>query len=288
MADLKWTIPVMRAGYAGRGVTYLAVAGLSLWGIWQGGQAQGTSSALKSLSESTWGVAVLWLIAIGLFAYCIWRGIDAAEDLEDEGSDAKGMVARTGMIVTGLIHGALGALALSLALGLGLSSGGGESGGGGGGISGIVSTVLGWPGGAWIIGLGGLATIGAGIYYVIKGWKAKYRQKLRANHFTQNWDWALRAGVIAQGILIVIVGCFLVAAGLNGNPEEAGGMGKAFEWLYTQPFGKFLVIAICVGLLGFAFFCFVNAAYRIIPKVAGDDIETLGKKMKAKAKSAAA
>ncbi len=278
MADLSWTIPVMRAGYAGRGVTYLAVAGLSLWAIWRGGEAKGTSGALESLSGSTWGVVVLWLIAIGLLAYAVWRGIDAAEDLEDYGTEPKGIGARVGMIATGLIHGALGALALSLALGLGLSSGDG----GGGGIPGLVGTVLGWPGGAWIIGLGGLVTIGAGLYYVIKGWKAKYREKLSANRFTTNWDWALRAGVMAQGVLVTIVGGFLVAAGLNGNPEQAGGLGKAFDWLSSQPFGQFLVVAVCIGLLGFAFFCFVNAAYRIIPRVNGSGASTLANRMKAK------
>lgn len=285
MKDLKWTIPVMRAGYIGRGVTYLAVAGLSLWAIWRGGEAKGTSTALRDLSDSGWGIAVLWIIAMGLFAYTVWRGIDATEDLEDYGSDAKGLFARAGMIVTGLIHGALGGLALSFALGLGLSSGGGN--GGRGGISGVVATILGWPGGAWIVGLAGAATIGAGVYYIAKGWQAKYREKLAANRFTTNWDWALRAGVISQGVLVAIVGGFFVAAGLNGNPDEAGGMGKAFDWLASQPFGNVLVVAVCLGLLCFAFFCFVNAAYRIIPKVAGDDLETLAGKLKDKAKAAA-
>ena len=285
MADLKWTIPVMRAGYGGRGVTYLAVAGLSLWAIWRGGEAKGTSSALETLSTSTWGVVVLWLIAIGLFAYAIWRGIDAAEDLEDYGTDGEGMIARTGMIVTGVIHAALGAVALSLALGR--DSGGGEGGGGGGGgISDAVAKVLGWPGGPWIVGLAGLIIIGSGLYYIYKGWKAKHREHLAANEFTANYDWALQAGVIAQGVVVGIIGGFFVMAGLNGNPEEAGGMDKAFEWLSSQPFGNVLVTLLCLGLLGFAFFCFVNAAYRIIPKVAHGSIETLGSSLKAKAKAA--
>lgn len=279
MADLSWTIPVMRTGYAGRGLTYLSIAGLSLWAIWQGGEAQGTGSALERLSDSGWGIAVLWLIALGLFAYAVWRGIDAMEDLEDYGSDAKGMISRAGMIVTGLIHAAIGALAISIAMG----GGGGGSGGGGGGVSGLVGRILDWPGGAVIVTVGGLITIAAGIYYLVKGWKAKYREKLRANHFTSNYDWALRFGVISQGILIVIIGGFLAVAGFRGSSQEAGGMGKAFDWLASQPFGNILVVIVCLGLLGFAFFCFVNAAYRVIPKVAGDDLQTLAAKMKAKA-----
>ena len=270
-SDYSWAIPIMRAGYAGRGVTYLAVAGLSLWAIWRGGSAEGTGSTLETLSKSGWGTVVLWLIAIGLLAYAVWRGIDAAEDLEDYGTDAKGLVARAGMIVTGLIHAAIGALALSLALGLGLSEGGG-----GGGVSGIVGTVLDWPGGALVVGFGGVATIGAGLYYLKKGVTADYRETLADNTFTRNWDWMLRAGVIAQAVIILIVGGFLLMAAMTGNEGSAGGLGKAFDWLRSQAFGNALVVILCLGLLGFAFFCFVNATHRIIPRVAHGHIRSLG------------
>lgn len=36
---------------------------------------------------------------------------------------------------------------------------------------------------------------------------------------------------------------------------------------------------VCLGLLGFALFCFVNAAYRIVPKVSGPDVQTLAAKL---------
>ena len=282
MSDYRWAIPVMRAGYAGRGVTYLAVAGISLWAIFRGGDAEGTGTVLRALSDSAWGVAVLWLIAIGLLAYAVWRGIDAAEDLEDYGADAKGLVSRAGMIVTGLIHAVIGAFALSLALGLGFgSSGGGGEGRGQGAIASAVGTVLDWPGGRWIVAFAALCTLGAGAYYVVKGIKAKYREHLTANPFTRKWDWALRAGVIANAVLILIVGGFLAMAAWRASESEAGGVGAAFEWLSSQPFGNVLVVVVCLGLVGFAFFCFVNAGYRLIPKVPHDDVETLAHKLRA-------
>jgi hypothetical protein len=276
MADLSWAIPVMRAGYAGRGVTYLAVAGLSLWAIWRGGEAQGTSAAIDILATEGWGIAVLWIIGIGLLCYALWRLIDAAKDLEDYGSDGKGAVARVGMVTTGLIHGALGLLAIGAAFGDGSS-------GGGGGVSGAVARVLDWPFGLFLVWFAAICTLGAGLYYIGKGWKASYRKHLRANLFTTRYDLALRAGVISQGIVVLVIGGFLVAAALAGNSTEAGGVGQVFDWLANQPFGNLLVILLCLGLLGFAFFCFVNAAYRIIPKVAGDDVSTLAAKVKAAA-----
>lgn len=273
MADLNWTIPIMRAGYAGRGVTYLAVAGLSLWAIWSGGEAQGTSDALERLSSSIWGLAVLWVIAAGLFAYAIWRGIDAVEDLEDYGNDAKGRLSRVGMVVTGLIHGVIAALAAGIAIGS-------ASGGGSGGLSSLAETVMSYPGGRIVVAIVGAITLGSGVYYLIKGGKAEYRETLKANHFTRHYDWALRAGVMAQGVVVAVIGGLFLLAGFKSDGGEAGGMGKAFDWIQSQPLGQTLVVLLCLGLLGFAFFCFVNAAYRIIPKVAGDKIETLASKVR--------
>ncbi|WP_308914950.1 DUF1206 domain-containing protein [Jannaschia sp. LMIT008] len=277
--NYNWAIPIMRAGYAGRAITYTAIAGLSLLAIWRGGQAQGTGGTLRDLAAQTWGVVVLCLIAVGLLAYGIWRGIDAAEDLEEYGTDAKGLISRAGMIVTGLIHAAIGAFALSLVLGRG--SGGGEDGGGGGAIAQGVGAILEWPGGRFLVGFAALCTLGAGVYYVVKGAKSTYRKHLQANPFTRNADTALKAGVISNGIIILIIGGFLGAAALSGSEAEAGGMQQAFEWLRSQPFGRILVVAICVGLLAFAFFCAVNAAYRIVPKASDPDIESLGRALRA-------
>ena len=270
--DLKWTAPVMRAGYAGRGVVYLAVAGFSLWAIWQGGSAQGTESALARLENSTWGKGVLVLIALGLAAYAAWRVLDAWFDLEDYGSDAKGLVARAGMVVTGLIH-----LALGFAAAAALFGGGGDGGGGGqSSLASAASTVMGWPAGRWLVGIAGAATIGAGIYYAVKAYRASYRQHLYANEATRRFNAFLRIGVAAQAVIVGVVGGFLVTAALQSDAQEAGGAGQVFDWLATQPFGNVLVVVLCLGLLAFAFFLFVNAAYRIIPKIAGDVPVSLG------------
>lgn len=96
-----WVVPVMRAGYAARGAVYTVVGGWRCWPPGAGGQAEGTTDALAELRGVPWGVALLWAIAIGLMAYMVWRLIDAWMDLECEGTDAKGMVARAGQAITG-------------------------------------------------------------------------------------------------------------------------------------------------------------------------------------------
>ena len=266
---LAWAIPVMRIGYAGRGLVYFVVALFSLYAIWHGGQAKGTSSALSQLETTVGGSIILFLIFVGMVAFAIWRLVDALYDLDEFGTDAKGLIARMNMIVTGFTHLAIGALAFSLLFI------GNQGGGDGSIIADAVRTILGLPGGRPIVALFGLIVMGAGTYHLYKGWSGKYRDNMRANHFTMRWNWVLKAGVIAKGAIVFIIGLLFIYAAIRANPEEAGGVGKAFSWLTGQPYGWALVAMICVGLLGYASYCFINAAYRIVPKVDGHDIETL-------------
>lgn len=301
--DLGWSVPVMRAGFAGRGLVYLAVASISLYAIWQGGRAQGTSSVLQHLEDSVIGDVVLALIALGMLAFAVWCAVEGWYDLDGRGSDTQGVAARVGMIFSGLVSLGIAAAALLLLLadigviggsdagaggagleaaGLGAAAVAGGSGAGGSNIDRAVATVMGWPAGRWIVGLVGLVIIGSGIFQFVIAWRETYRRYLVANRFTRRWDWALKAGVMARGVIIGAVGVLFVLSAWRANPYEAGGVDDAFAWLTRQPYGWVIVAAICVGLLGYALFCFVNAACRFVPKVVGGDIEDLASRAKAK------
>lgn len=277
--DFDWAVPVMRTGYAGRALVYLVVAGFSLWSVLHGGDGEGTSSALAALEGTIGGTFTLFAIFLGMACYAVWRLIDAAWDLECYGSDGEGLVARLGMCVTGVIHLGIGIGALLVIFtAAGSGSGGGES-----SISKAVGVILGWPGGSWLLFAAGLVTVGAGLYYVKKGYQREYRQHLRGNHFTRNWDPLLRAGVASQGFVVGVIGVFIAYAAWTYSPDSAGGLGSVFSWLSEQVYGQALVLALCAGLLCFALFCTVNAAFRIVPRASDPDIQTLAARFKAKA-----
>lgn len=278
--DLSWTVAFMRSGYAGRGLVYLVVSGFSLFAIWYGGQAKGTSSALAQLEATTWGSFVLLLIFLGMIAYAAWRVIEALYDLEDHGTDAKGLVARTGMIVSAVIHLGIAFTAFGLLFTAGGQDGGSSS------ITEATNAVMAVPAGRWIIAAAGLAILGTGVVYARRALRETYREHLRANHFTTNWNWLLKVGVLAKAGIVAIIGVFAIYAAWTADPSEAGGMQEAFSWLNGQIYGRVLVILFCVGLMGFAVYCFVNAAFRIVPRVAGGNVQSLAAWAKDQAKAA--
>ncbi|MGR3794962.1 DUF1206 domain-containing protein [Vannielia sp. SX4] len=270
-----WVVPVMRAGYLSRAVVYTVVGGLALVAAVEGQEAEGTTDALADLQAHWWGTPLLWLIALGLWAYMVWRLVDAALDFEDYGRDLKGVVARAGLIVTGVIHGAIG---VSVA-GLALRGGDGE----GGGTQSMTAQLMAMPLGPWLVGAVGLVTIGAGVYYGYKGISEKYKEHIRVTATAERLDPVLKFGCIAQGVVIAVIGVLICYAALTADPQAAGGVGEALGQIRAAPFGRVMLGVVSVGLVAFAVENAVEAIYRVIPRCDGPDVMTLARQARQKA-----
>jgi hypothetical protein len=272
-----WVIPVMRAGYFARAAVYTAVGGLALGAAIDGDEAEGTTDALAELLGEGWGVPLLWGIALGLFAYTIWRLIDAWMDLECYGNDAKGLLSRAGLVVTGVIHAGIGVSVASVALR------GKDSGEGGSGTESVTAQILAMPYGVWLVAGVGVATIGAGGYYVWKGVAEKYKKQIRLTPMSLKLSPVMKFGCIAEGVVIAIIGVSIVFAALNTDPQQAKGLGEALGTLRAAPFGRLLLGVVALGLLAFAVENAVEAIYRAIPALSERKLKTLATDAKLKA-----
>lgn len=238
-----------RLGFAARGLLYLVVAYLAL----RTGQTTGTSGALESLAGDI-GALPLLIIALGLFAYGIWRIAEAALDLEGQGSNTKGSVTRAAHGLSGAAHVLLGVAALSLALGS--SSTAGDS----AGAQGTTSWLLGFPGGAVAVRLLGVVLLALGLSQIIAAVKLRFLRQLDPRAAQQAWvHWVGRLGYMARGIVFGLVGIFFWRAGSSANPQDAGGMGEALAALpgWSQT-------AVAAGLALFGIFSIVQAIHRRI------------------------
>lgn len=272
-----WVLPVMRVGYGARAATYAIIGVLAGLAAWTGGETEGSTGALAQLRDAPMGLAALWVVAAGLLAYALWRFTDAALDLDAYGRDARGILARLGQLTTGALHAVLGFTAARIALG----SHSGED----DGAQGLVARLMELPYGPALVMAAGAVTIGAGGYYVWKALDERYKKRMRRTALTDRLDPLLKAGLIAHGIVIALVGAFILYAGLQGNAGEAGGLDKAFATVRAAPFGRTMLFVLAAGTVLFGLYCAVQAVFRIIPRHDGPDVDTLAGRLSEKVRA---
>ena len=88
--------------------------------------------------------------------------------------------------------------------------------------------------------------------------EAKYAADRAAS---SKWvTWLARLGYAAKGVVYLIIGGLAakLAIGQGGATTDQRG---ALQTIYEQPFGKFLLAVVAIGLLGFALWSFIQAIY---------------------------
>lgn len=262
-AQHPWVKNLARIGLAAIGVVYMLVGiiafQLALGSGGGSGGAPDQQMALQQIQEAPLGRFILGLIALGLFGYLIWRLTEAFADIEGEGSDPKGLAKRAGHAINGVVYGGIGFQAGMLALGRSSGSGGGSS------QQEWTARFMSLPFGRWLVGLAGLFVIGYGLYQIYEAWKEKYRERLIYGQMSQTerrWvDPLSRAGLVAHGIVLGLIGSFLIQAAYNFNPEEAQGLAGALNELAQQPFGPWLLGIVGLGLIGYGVYKLAQARY---------------------------
>lgn len=255
-----WVEPLARLGYAARGVVYSLVGILAIQTAFgaRGNQRTDTRSALQWVAEQS--TALLWLLALGLFGYALWRIVQGTLDPENKGTDPKGLAQRAAMVASGLIYGSLALAATRIA------SGAGDA--GNGGTQGFTADLMSKPFGRWLVAIAGIAVIVSGFVQLRDGWTEKFRKHLKEQEMDANEKRLAvktgKLGLIARGIVFLLSGWFLIRAALQYNPAEARGLGGALEALASQPAGAWLLGLVALGLIAFGAYSILLARYRRI------------------------
>jgi hypothetical protein len=257
-APFEW---LARLGYGARGLVYCLVGGLAvLAAVGAGGQTGGSRSALATLLDQPFGKALLGMISLGLAGFAAWRTVEGVTDADHRGSSRSSLGVRAAHIGSGAIYAGLAIFALNLALGRSSGSGSEDR-----AARDWTAWLLSQPFGQWLVGAIGLGVIGAGVGFVLKGWRGQVTAYLTCGAATRRWAVPLgRVGFAARGVVFVLVGGFLVLAALHSNSREVKGLGSALESLRQHPYGWLLLAVTAAGLFAFGLFGFVQARYRRI------------------------
>lgn len=257
-----WVERLARLGYAARGIVYALVGILAVQAAFGGrGQTTDTHGAVQKIAQES--TALLWLMALGLFGYALWKVIQGVLDPEGKGSDAKGWLQRGAMIVIGLIYGGLAWAAVQMATGNG--DGGSAA---GGGSQGFTAEMMAKPFGRWLVALAGIGVIIYALRELRDGWTERFKTKLKMGEMDPQEQriatFTGKTGLIARGIVFILSGWFLVQAALRFDPSRARGLSGALDTLAAQPFGPWLLGLVALGLVAFGAYSILEARYRRI------------------------
>jgi len=124
----------------------------------------------------------------------------------------------------------------------------------------FTATLMGSPAGQVLVGALGLVVLGIAGYHVYKGWKEKFLEDLVGHP----GSWAVqagRAGYVAKGVALAVVGVFFVIAAVQHDADKAQGLDGALKTLKEASFGPVLLTLVALGIAAYGVYSFARARY---------------------------
>ena len=257
-AASPWPERFARLGLAARGVLFIVIGILAFRVAFGHHEDQASQNgALQQIASQPGGKVLVWIVAIGLIGYALWRLVSAAFGpvADPVATDAK---QRVKALAEGIGYGAVAVIAVKVATGsASSSSGGGQK---------QAATVLSWPGGQFLVGLAAVVIIGVGLYYIHDGWTADFTKELKVGEMSPTARKAVialgRFGRIAQGIVFCTIGVLVMIAAVQYDPDKAKGLDGALKTLAGEPYGRWLLGFIALGLLAYGVYGLAEAKLR--------------------------
>jgi len=233
-----------RAGFAARGIVYLALGYFALMST-TGAAAE---TVLERLRTAPAGAILIAALAFGLFGYGLFRMVGGILDLDDEGRSAVGIVTRIGLVVSGLAHWLLCALAILI-----LVSGSGNS---GQQEEAAARTAFEYPGGAFLVAVVGAIIIVTGIGQWLIGARGGYMKFLKA----RQPGFARFAGAVgygARGTVFLVIGWQVISLAIGWGDRQLG-FDSALDVIARR---EWVFPCIAAGLILFGIFSLYAAAH---------------------------
>lgn len=246
-----------RAGLFARAVVYGLVASLLLSAaIAPGSNDDGYSpgDTFRRVEHETGGQILLIMIGLGLLLYALWRFIQAGFDTSDKGNDVGGIFARLGMVSSGMSYLLVGFAALIVLLGQ-------NSGDGGGTTERVAEIALGQSFGQTILCVIGLAIGAIGVAQCWRGLSHQWSDELSMPYDSQLVCLGISLAIAGRGVLIMLIGAFLIWAGVAGDADEAKGLAAILGWLREQPFGIWLYSLGATIIAGYGFYSLMETRF---------------------------
>lgn len=254
----RWGEAFGRFGYVTRGIVYLAMGVLVLQlGSGARGESADPLGSLRTIAAEGLGRFQITIVAAGLWAFALWRVVQAVVDSDRAGKSASGIAKRVVLGLTGLLYVPLALAAVRLLV---------DGPHGGPADQARKGLLLAWQWGPYAVVAIAVVLFAVAVGELVVAVSGSFAREMDLSSlppFGQTLVEASgRIGFIAHASVFALVGVFLTSAALNRNPAESRGIDGALAELTTHRYGSMSVIAIGVGLLVFGLFSFLMARYR--------------------------
>jgi uncharacterized protein DUF1206 len=245
-----------RGGFVARGLIYGIIGILAIkLAVGAGGTTTNQQGAMKAIAQQPFGKVLLILVAIGLGGYALWRLAHALLGHGPEDSDSG--FERLAALGSGIVYAGLCAIAVEILV---------ASSGGSGNASKTTAGVLGWPAGAWLVGIAGTVLIGIGLYQGYRGLSKDFLKESKTEEMSprvRNWiEWIGSFGHLARMVVFGLVGAFLIKAAVDYNPNQAVGLDGALGKIAHASYGPFMLAIVAAGLIAFGVYSISDSRYR--------------------------
>ena len=254
----KW---LGRIGDSCYGLVHLVVAVLAIK-VAFGGSNSGEldqKGAVRAIAAQPFGTALLWLLAIGLFAFAVWQALSAAVGFRWVTKEGRRTRRRIGAAGRAVVAVAIGVFALETLFASARSSGNGQQ-------QEWTARLLAMPGGRFIVGAVAVAILVVAIGTGARGARRSFLQDLETGRMTLSTRKTVKVlgtlGFLAKGVAYAVIGALLMTAVVEVDPKKAGGLDAALKTLAAQPFGVVLLVVVGLGLAAYGCYCFVEGWYR--------------------------
>lgn len=250
-----------RTGYVVHGSVYILIGTLAARLAWGArGKITDPQTAIEVVEKLPNGKFLVSLIAAGLVAYALWRFVQAMADPDCQGRTAKGLVVRTGRLLSGIGYATLAVFAVRLAAGNVPEHGAAPN---------WAYRLLTEPIGVVAGALVAIVLLAVATDDVRKACTTNFGERLKHEEMTLLLRFAGtcagRWGFAARAVILVFGGVYLMRAVLLAEPHLAKGFKGILASLIALPYGNWILGFVALGLAAYGLFMVQAGLYRRHP-----------------------
>ena len=259
-------IAVARLGWVAKGIVYglvgvlavpIAIEGLRTDRAQDGDEEASTLGAVAAIAQTSLGAIALWIVAVGLMLYVLWRLVSIVLPAENTVS---AWLTRGGYAVSVAMYSFLAWSAMSFATD--------ERGARGAEtedakVERFTRELMDRSAGQWLVGAIGICVVGVGIYFMVKGVRGTFHGDLEPRGVGPISLGAIvlfgRVGWVGRGVVMVLVGWFVTIAAVRFRPADAQGLDGSLREVTRLAVGPAIVGFTAVALVVYGVFCVISA-----------------------------